>query len=551
MWIWSDIQKRIKLGSFLLGVMISLLPVSLSGAVEIPQADTSMQLNFLMKEMFGLRQQNIRETQQQFDARIRDPKKLRKLRNYLGQGLYHGQRGRELELAPPVAEMAAKQEQQSILEAVKENLALRGYRKKEAASITERSVLDGKRISNQFFETGLREALNEIAEQTGVNFLMDDTVQGAVTVKFDSTPLDEALQMMFLPGGFAFKEVNGYILVGFPSVDSPTFRHLSVTETVRPAYLKPSEILDLLSPNLQNFVKVSDENNTIVVTATRELADRALHDIVVIDRKPTQIMLKAVITDLTESAKRELGVDWWSSDSSYTRSSGTTFSDQSSVAPSDVSGFNLSKIDPGRIFTNPLDNTTATLMSETFNLNFKALVNSGQARVWATPRVVTLDGKEATIEVTSDQTFNVVSGPSGSESVDTKDMSSGITLQLTPRIGLNGEISLNIGKAEIGTISRTGELQTGMPERLPVLTKRSITTTVAVKNRETLVIGGLLDKQFVESKKNIPGLEGIPGVSDTLLGSGTRSMEERDLVIFIVPTILEETDQGGKKKTFL
>jgi len=529
----------------------ALLVISNSALAEIPEATTSMQLDFLVGEMFGLSGHDLRANKQQFDRKTRNPKKLRKLRNYRGQGLYHGQRGKQLELTSSIVAMAAASEHGTIIDAVKESLALRGYRKKEAGKLTQRSVLDGKRISNQFFETGLREALNEISEQTEINFLMDDTVQGSVTVKFAETPLDEALQMMFLPGGFSFTEVNGYILVGFPSADSPTFRHLSVTETIRPAYMKPSEILELLSSNLQGFVKVSDENNAIVVTAPRDLVNRVLMDIEVIDRKPTQIMLEVVITDLTETAKRELGVDWWSGDSSYTESAGTTFSDSQSMAPSDVSGFNWTKIKPGKIFTNPISSTQTMLMSETFNLNFKALVNSGHARVWATPRVVALDGKEATIQVTSNQTFNVVSGPSGSESVDTKDMTSGISLQITPRISVSNDISLNIAKAEVGTIARTGELQTGMPERLPVLTKRSISTSVAVKNRETLVIGGLIDKQFVESKKNIPGLEGIPGVSDTVLGSGTRSMEERDLVIFILPTIIEESDLADSKETFL
>lgn len=270
------------------------------GGNDIPEATTSIQLDFLMGEMFGLSGNSLKANKKEFDRKVRDPKKLRKLRNYQGQGLYHWQSGRRLDITASIANMAAASERSTILAGVKESLAARGYRKKEAGDITKRSVLDGKRISNQFFETGLREAINEIAEQTGVNFLMDDTVQGSVTVKFSDTPLDEALQMIFLPGGFAFTEVNGYILVGFPSADSTTFRHLSVTETMRPAYMKPSEILELLSSNVQSFVKVSDENNTIVITATKDLVKRIQEDIRIIDKKPTQIMLEVVITDLTE-----------------------------------------------------------------------------------------------------------------------------------------------------------------------------------------------------------------------------------------------------------
>lgn len=184
---------------------------------------------------------------------------------------------------------------------------------------------------------------------------------------------------------------------------------------------------------------------------------------------------------------------------------------------------------------------TALPVVSFFTSAFNAMSNTGEARVWATPSVVASDGKTAVIDITSEQVIPIVSGPKDFLQVSTKNYTSGVKMEIVPRVSTNGEISLDIVEIEVGTVSFTGERQsTGDP--LPVLTKRKISTVVALKNQETLIIGGLLDIQHDESKKNFPGIpDGSP-----FIGTNTEARETRDLMIFITPTLLEE--HTGKKK---
>ncbi len=451
---------------------------------------------------------------------------------------------------------ALEDEYQSIRKQIKHNLKTRGYRNFSKKAPAIKRLTDFKRTTNAFFETNLRDALNEVSQQVDIPFLMDDTVQGTITLKLDNTPLDEALEMLLAAGGFDYVEKHNYILIGFPQSDSPLFKLLSKTVVIHPVYLRPEEISNLLSNNYKEFVKTDNVNNTIVITATRDLLKRIQQDIKAIDHRPAQIKLEVLIADISSSAKRKLGRDFWNETArGRTSIGGKTLNLQSSTD----SGFTFDVIDQSTLLDDDVGNRLglASLLKGSgiavgdlgatlpvvsfFTSAFNAMSNTGEARVWATPSVVASDGKTAIIDITSQQVIPIVSGPTDFLQVSTKDYTSGVKMEIVPRISSEGEISLDIVEIEVGTVSFTGERQsTGDP--LPVLTKRKISTIVALKNQETLIIGGLLDIQHDESKKNFPGIpDGSP-----LIGTNTEARETRDLMIFITPTLLEE--HTGKKK---
>lgn len=76
-------------------------------------------------------------------------------------------------------------------------------------------------------------------------------------------------------------------------------------------------------------------------------------------------------------------------------------------------------------------------------------------------------------------------------------------------------------------------------------------TTVVVKNQETIVIGGLLEKQYDGARKSIPGLDNIQGLNNTVFGMESKNRQERDLMIFITPIILNENISDMEKKDYL
>lgn len=87
-------------------------------------------------------------------------------------------------------------------------------------------------ITNVFFETDIRQELQDTAAQAGIPILADDTVQGYVTAEFEDTPLEQALSIIPTPGGFIYKKMNGFYVVGSPDPASPIFSLLSNTELI-------------------------------------------------------------------------------------------------------------------------------------------------------------------------------------------------------------------------------------------------------------------------------------------------------------------------------
>ena len=512
------------------------------------------QYQYLLKKIFKVTSKNIEK--KLFSRKSKNKAKFEYLKDYQGQGRYIDSREKLISVNQLVSLRALEDEYQSIRKQIKHNLKTRGYRNFSKKAPAIKRLTDFKRTTNAFFETNLRDALNEVSQQVDIPFLMDDTVQGTITLKLDNTPLDEALEMLLAAGGFDYVEKHNYILIGFPQSDSPLFKLLSKTVVIHPVYLRPEEISNLLSNNYKEFVKTDNVNNTIVITATRDLLKRIQQDIKAIDHRPAQIKLEVLIADISSSAKRKLGRDFWNETArGRTSIGGKTLNLQSSTD----SGFTFDVIDQSTLLDDDIGNRLglASLLKGSgiavgdlsgtlpvvsfFTSAFNAMSNTGEARVWATPSVVASDGKTAIIDITSQQVIPIVSGPTDFLQVSTKDYTSGVKMEIVPRISSEGEISLDIVEIEVGTVSFTGERQsTGDP--LPVLTKRKISTIVALKNQETLIIGGLLDIQHDESKKNFPGIpDGSP-----LIGTNTEARETRDLMIFITPTLLEE--HTGKKK---
>lgn len=508
------------------------------------EVDEERPMHFLMRRVFGIvkREKSLEELIEEADA-------LKHLRSYTGQGIYEADKEELFEVDHPVSRYAGRREMKGIILAVRKELEARGY-SRSGPHIGKRRLGDGLRITNSFFETDIREAVNTLAEQTKIPIMMDDTVQGTVTLTFEKKPFHDVMNMLLLPGGFSYRVFDDHILVGFPQADSPAFNLLSSTKVIHPVYMKPGEISQLLNEAYGKFVKTSDVNNSIVITATPNLMKRISADIAVIDKKPSQIMIKAVIADLTETAKQTLGFDWWESlDVAIL----TEADEKVTMLGKSTKGFVFSLLEPSGRNTNvtsPTIDPDGIDQSEALIANLHALVETGEARVWATPRVATIDGKKASINISSDEIFSILSGPEDFLQVSTKELKAEIKLEITPRVSENGEIYLAIDKAEVGTISKTGE-RDAEGDLFPVLTKRSVTTSVVVENRRTIVIGGLLEKQYDEDTKSLPGLSEIPVLNTTAFGTEKKSSRVRDLMIFITPTILEELTPGDEKETFL
>ncbi|MCS5588408.1 MAG: hypothetical protein NZ824_00400 [Candidatus Thioglobus sp.] len=514
---------------------------------DVDKIDYDNKYQFILKKMFDVEGVG----QKLYSRKTNKGAAHRYLKRYQSQGRFSDNKEKELPVNGVVTSKATKDAYADISKQVKEDLKSRGYSNYAKKPKSVKSITDYKRVTNSFFETSLRDALNEVSQQVDIPFLMDESVQGTVTVKLNNTPLSQALEMMLVSGGYDYIEDKNYLLIGFPQSSSPIFKRLSKTKVLHPVYVKPTEIEVLLSPDYKAFVKFNDDNNSIVITAQSAMLKRIEGDISKIDHRPAQMKLEVLIADITTSAKLKIGRDFWNDKASGMATiGGTPFNVQSSTD----SGFtfnivekeNVNLLDQAALATLGVSMPPGASVLRYFTGVFNAMEDTGEARVWATPSVVATDGKTAIIDIITEQIIPIVSGPTDFLQVTTKNYSSGVGMQIVPRISTSGEINLDIKEIQVSTVSFTGERQsTG--DRLPVLTKRRISTNVSLNNEETLVIGGLLDVQHGDQGKNFPGMKS----AGSLLGSEKQTRETRDLVIFITPTLLQEHSQIKKQETFL
>ncbi len=500
------------------------------------------QYQFLLKKMF-----NVEGIENEiFTSRKKKQSALKHLKRYQSQGRYSNDNARLIPTNAVISKKYHNESYQHILKMIKEDLSDRGYVNYSKRPASKKSITDFKMVTNNFFETSLRDALNEVSQQVEIPFLMDESLQGTITVKFDDTPLDKALEMMLVSGGYDYVENDDYILIGFPQSTSPIFNRLSHTKVLHPVYALPTYISSLLSPDYKNFIKVNDDNNTIVITAPEKILKRVLDDIAAIDHRPAQIKLEVLIADITKSAKRKMGRDLWN-DGVYGVGTfgGTPFDIQSTAED----GFTINVAPKGADLLKTIGGEAASLGGASALKYFTGVINAmedtGEARVWAKPSVVASDGKLAVIDISTEQIVPITSGPKEFLSVSTKTFNSGVLMRIVPRISINGEINLDILEVKVSTVAFTGERQQG--KRLPVKTSRRISTNVALKNQETLIIGGLLDIQHGDDAKYFPGMKS----ASPLLGTNKQTRETRDLVIFITPTLLHEHASIKKVENFL
>jgi type II secretory pathway component GspD/PulD (secretin) len=374
-------------------------------------------------------------------------------------------------------------------------------------------------ITNVFYETDLREALAAIAAQSGINIVTDQTVYGFISMEIIEVPFEEALRRLLAPFGFTFRRMAGYYLVGAAYPDNPSFPLLSVTERIVPNYMRAENVPQLLSSFYIPFIHVDPKTNVLAVTASPEIIQKIKEELAAIDVAPRQVMVEALITELSSDARKSLGIDaTW-----LAEKSGESFSVILPVGDLLDSTFGLG-------FSKP--DARAEGWVGNFKTSLKALIQDGKVNIRANPRVATVEGQQAQIIIGKEQYYVILTGTAAYSYGQLERIPVGVTLNIIPYVADNGDITVEI-QPEVSDVVGTGA--TG----LPVVSKRSVTTKVRVKDGETIVIGGLLQKNESVTKRKIPLLGDIP-ILGLLFSRTDKRVEEVETVVFITPHLLVE-----------
>ncbi|MFN3353750.1 MAG: type II secretion system secretin GspD, partial [Brevundimonas sp.] len=290
--------------------------------------------------------------------------------------------------------------------------------------------------------------------------------------------------------------------------------------------------------------------NALVISASPEMQRTLAEVIRRLDSPRQQVLVEAIVVELTDQALRELGVQWAAAGEDGNPLFATSYAN--SAAPLTVIG--------GAVAANDLDEddpvrqgVQEAALNSLLNLNgfvgggggqigdvlLGAIVNAVKSdtgsNILSTPSLVTLDNEEAEIlvgqeiPITTGQTL--LDGQSNPFTT-TERQDIGVKLTVRPQINAGGSITLNV-RQEVSSINRS---LTASATDL-VLNKRELENTLVIGDGEIAVAGGLLSQTETISADRVPVLGDIPGLG-VLFRSTSRSNERTNLVIFIRPTIL-------------
>jgi type IV pilus assembly protein PilQ len=375
-------------------------------------------------------------------------------------------------------------------------------------------------VTNYFYDTDLREALRDISAQTGVNIIPDDTVQGIVTLEVYDMPIEECLRRMLSPLGYTFRKREGYYIVGAPHPQNPSFPLLTETTLYSPNYISAEDVARLLSDYYAPYVKINSSTNTVAITASPEMTESALEDLAKIDVAPRQVMIEAIVTEMSESAARTLGLDW-----SFTGTDGveSTF---------DLRNSPPSRADTSLFFYFSKVGETVGRYNVNFETTLRALEEDGEIDIRANPRLATINGRAASIFIGREEYYSIVTGPLSYPYTKLELIQVGITLEVTPYVSEDNEITVAI-KPEVSDVAGQGASD------LPVVSKRSVDTKLRVRDGETITVGGLTLRAENTRTTGVPFLSRIP-ILGYLFKQETVTLEEREIVVFITPRIIVE-----------
>jgi type IV pilus assembly protein PilQ len=433
----------------------------------------------------------------------------------------------------------------------------------------------GQRISMDFKDADLTNVFRIIAEVSNLNIITGDDVKGKVSLRLVNVPWDQALDIVLRSKSLgALQEGNVLRIAPLSSlrkeeqdrfdaqkqVEQSRQEALNraaevkasqeaVFDTIPVNYSKASELLAKIKPLTSKFGKLDSDDRTNVLII-RDLPQNIVEVkalVATLDTATPQVLIEARIVEVDTSFTRELGIQWGGS---YRAASGNTRFGMTGAQ--DASGAAL----PGGAVTaatiNPFTaaapvpsyavNLPAAIGSGAgggisfgilrdnlrLDLSLSALEASGKGKIISSPKIVTTDNKEATIEQGTQIPYSTVSA----SGTNTQFIDATLSLKVTPHITPDGRVSMkleakNDSQGEVGV---TGQ---------PAINKKKATTEVLIRDGETTVIGGILQIDRNENRSGLPWLSKIP-IFGYLFRKDTNSTRNRELLIFITPKILKQ-----------
>jgi type IV pilus assembly protein PilQ len=442
----------------------------------------------------------------------------------------------------------------------------------ESSLFSENKDYDGQRLTLNFQDIETRAVLQLLAETSGKNIVVSDTVQGNVTLRLRNVPWDQALDIVMTTKGLDMRQ-NGNVIMVAPATEiaaretadleaqlaiselEPTY-----SEFLQVNYAKASDLLALITGggggnsmmSDRGSIAVDDRTNTLLVQDTAERLQDVRRMVTTLDVPIKQVLIESRIVVVNDDFSRDLGVRLGVSAFNESNTGITTLTGSGDGTDGMINSYLDGQNDASLPFieypalTNrynvsvPVADAAgrfslAILESDYLvDLELSALQAEGRGEIVSTPRVITANQSEATIKQGVEIPYQQAAS-SGATTVQFKEAV--LELVVTPQITPDNNIimDLRVSKDNVGEIISTG----GLGGTVPSIDTRSVETQVLVADGQTVVLGGIYETERRETVKKVPYLGDIPFLGG-LFRSKARVDNKAELLIFVTPRILEE-----------
>ncbi len=292
-------------------------------------------------------------------------------------------------------------------------------------------------------------------------------------------------------------------------------------------------------------IQADEATNALVITAPPALM-RSLEAVIrQLDVRRSQVLVDAIIAEVSEKKARELGVQWAfdGTGSNGTPVAGTNFDNTKGIPATTIIGSIAAGTVPGLSTGLALAGGNITDGGKIkWGAVLQALAADTDANILSTPSITTLDNEEAEIVVGQNVpfvtgSFSNTAGSSGTagtvnpfQTIQRQDV--GITLRVKPQINEGDAIMMEI-EQEISSISNSAAASDIITD------KRSIKTNVLIQDGQVIVLGGLIEDRVTETEQKVPLLGDLPILGALFRSTGTNH-DKANLMVFIRPAILRD-----------
>lgn len=398
-----------------------------------------------------------------------------------------------------------------------------------------------KKISLAFEDVPIATVLNMIAQQYDLNLVLSGGIDGNITVKLDNVDLGDAMNAILASNGYNYYMAGDIVVVkplATNAVGETTARIIDLN------YVSPAAVVNAVTDLLSSKGKIKVVESTgsakrgeniplpskVVIVDLPHIVESIVEFIGRIDKREPQVQIQVRLIETNIDATQKVGFNWPTSLTARmhgitnTTGTGTTTSSSESMAAYDLPDgpWKWGKLSIGEL-----------------SLMLEFLESRGNSKLISDPKITTSNHSLAEIKVTTIvpiQTINRFSeGAAVQDIVTFQNEEIGITLQVTPHITDDNRIVLDVfpSVAEIIGYAGTEGYQ------VPITSERSVRTRVTVRDQETVVLGGLIKEQQIETESRVFFLGSIPILGHLFRHKSTET-KTTDLTILITPTILRD-----------